>query len=206
MAYYTHRSWKPLQLYLGLMFCPHYSQSPSTLTNSTCWAGCCSSPAVQLTGSSEADFIFVNDQCVNVHLCLDLCSHRFLFFFVQFCLVGLSVLLISLVYGSCVMSSPDPDSCHFFALPPPSPCYRIIYQTQFLCYLCFCFQPFICTLSHLLHGERMALMNCMQQAMSIKNCWYVPLILHTYMQQVCLHYTVCVCCIHIYNILNKIFI
>lgn len=28
-----------------------------------------------------------------------------------------------------------------------------------------------------------------------KNCWYVPLILHTYMQRVCLHYTVCVCCI-----------
>lgn len=28
-------------------------------------------------------------------------------------------LLISLVYGSCVMSSPDPDSCHFFAFAPP---------------------------------------------------------------------------------------
>lgn len=87
MAYYTHRSWKPLLLYLGLMFCPHYSQSPSTLTNSTCWAGCCSSPAVQLTGSSEADFIFVNDRCVNVHLCLDLCNHRlFGFFWLFVCL------------------------------------------------------------------------------------------------------------------------
>lgn len=83
MAYYTHththtyRSWKPLWLYLGLMFCPHYSQSSSTLTNSTCWAGCCSSPAVQITGSSKADFIFVNDRCVNVHLC----SHRLFHFY-----------------------------------------------------------------------------------------------------------------------------
>lgn len=32
-------------LYSGRSLCPAYSQSPSTLTNSTCWAGCCSSPA-----------------------------------------------------------------------------------------------------------------------------------------------------------------
>lgn len=31
----------------------------------------------------------------------------------------------------------------------------------------------------------------------------VSLILLTYMQHVCLHYTVCVGCIHIYNMLNK---
>lgn len=61
------------------MFCPYYSQPSSTLTNSTCWAGCRSSPAVQLKGSSKADFIFVNGRCVNVHLNLDVCSHRLFF-------------------------------------------------------------------------------------------------------------------------------
>lgn len=164
MAYYTHRSWKPLLLYLGLMFCPHYSQSPSTLTNSTCWAGCCSSPAVQLTGSSEADFIFVNDRCVNVHLCLDLCNHRLFGFFWLFVCLSPHFSCIRVVCD--VVSWSRQLSLLCFCPPPPSPPLQMRYKNilpnlvSLLPVLLFSTSSF-CTLSHLLHGERMALMNCM---------------------------------------------
>ena len=93
MVYYTQTHARELETTCGCIRgrCAVLitARHPSTLTNSTCWAGCCSSPADQWTGSSEADFIFVNDRCVNVHLCLDLCSHLYffcpiLFFFLSY--------------------------------------------------------------------------------------------------------------------------
>lgn len=113
MVYYTQTHARELETTCGCIRgrCAVLitARHPSTLTNSTCWAGCCSSPADQWTGSSEADFIFVNDRCVNVHLCLDLCSHLYFFCPILF--------FFSLVYGSRAMSSPDPS--HSYALFPP---------------------------------------------------------------------------------------
>lgn len=132
MAYYarTHAgAGNRLQLYLRPVFCPHYSPSFFTLTNSTCWAGCCSSPADQSTGSSEADFIFVNDRCVNVHLCLDLCSHLY-FFCPHF---------FSRIRVACDVISWSQSLLCFVPAPPPS---EYSSKQEFLCRFCFSSQPY----------------------------------------------------------------
>lgn len=117
----------------------------------------------------------------------------FFFFFFVF---------ISLLYGSCVMSSPDPNH---FLLSPLSLFYLFIYFFDVLQEYSrnfFRFQPLILyVVPSFAWGEdgidELHVVGYVYQELLVCTANF------TYMQRVCLHYTVCVCCIHIYNILNK---
>lgn len=92
------KSWKTTSVVIqGLMFHCFYDQQSSYLANSTCWAGCsrpCRPEYEIKLGLCEADFIFVNDWCE-------------LYISVATLVSSVFVKIISLVYGLCVMLSPD---------------------------------------------------------------------------------------------------
>jgi len=101
--------------------------------------------------------------------------------------------MVFLVYGSCVMWSDR--VC--FARPPP-----ISFQMRHEDILAnVASQPLVLYIvPSVAWGEDGI------DELHVVGYVHRELTLHTYMQRVCLHYKVCVCCIRTYNILNRIFI
>lgn len=131
-------------------------------------------------------FFYVNDWCVNVHPCSCLCFIFFIFW----------SSFLSYIRVAC-LQIPD----HFF-LPSPASDVLQEYSRNFLASF---FQPLMLyVVPSVAWGE-----NGIEELHVVGYVYQELLVCtanFTYMQWVCLHYTVCVCCIHIYNILNKIFI
>lgn len=122
---------------------------------------------------------------------MSVCCHCFLRYVLL--LVARSLPSLLQLLHACDRLSPDVSPTTLTSVVPP----QAPPPTTFIWY----HPP-----SHLLHGERMASMNCMlvgrvYQELLVCTANFTYILCN----RVCLHYTVCVCCIHKYNMLRYLY-